>query len=89
MKTEIEKTIVSWAEFLDLSLPLSVEIGRTTLSVREILDLGPSSIVKLSRSTGEGVDVRVEDQPLLRGEIIVIEDRAGVRINEILTGEDK
>lgn len=89
MKTEIEKTIASWGEFLDLSLPLSVEIGRTTLSVREILDLGPSSIVKLSRSTGEGVDVRVEDQPLLRGEIIVIEDRAGVRINEIVTGDDK
>jgi len=89
MKTEIEKTIASWGEFLDLSLPLSVEIGRTTLSVREILDLGPSSIVKLSRSTGEGVDVRVEEKPLLRGEIVVIEDRAGVRINEILTGDDK
>jgi flagellar motor switch protein FliN len=83
-----EKMIASWEPFLDLPLPLSVEIGRTKLSVREILDLAQSSIVRLSRSTGEGVDVRVEDQPLLRGEIVVIEDRAGVRINEILTGDE-
>ncbi|MEP7074852.1 MAG: FliM/FliN family flagellar motor C-terminal domain-containing protein [Acidobacteriota bacterium] len=85
MKAENENTIASWGEFLDLRLPLSVEIGRTTLSVREILELGQSSIVKLSRSTGEGVDVRVEDKPLLRGEIVVIEDRAGVRISQIIT----
>ncbi|MEP6847339.1 MAG: FliM/FliN family flagellar motor switch protein [Acidobacteriota bacterium] len=85
MKAENENLIASWAEFLDLPLPLSVEIGRTTLSVREILELGQSSIVKLSRSTGEGVDVRVEDKPLLRGEIVVIEDRAGVRISQIIT----
>ena len=85
MKAENENTIASWGEFLDLPLALSVEIGRTTLSVREILELGQSSIVKLSRSTGEGVDVRVEDKPLLRGEIVVIEDRAGVRISQIIT----
>ena len=85
MKAENENMIASWGEFLDLPLPLSVEIGRTTLSVREILELGQSSIVKLSRSTGEGVDVRVEDKPLLRGEIVVIEDRAGVRISQIIT----
>lgn len=88
MKTENEKTIAAWGEFLDLPLALSVEIGRTTLNVREILDLGQSSIVKLSRSTGEGVDIRVEDKPLLRGEIVVIEDRAGVRISEVLIGDN-
>jgi flagellar motor switch protein FliN len=87
MKEENEMIIESWGHFLDLPLSLSVELGRTRLKVREILDLGESSIVKLSRSTGEGVDVRAGNEPLLRGEIVVIEDRAGVRVNEILIGE--
>lgn len=85
MKDENEKILASWADFLDLPLSLSLELGQTKMSVREILDLAPSSIVKLSRSTGEGVDIRADNKPLMRGEIVVIEDRAGVRISEILT----
>lgn len=88
MKTENEKIIASWSGFLDLPLPLSIELGQTKLKIREILELAPHSIIKLTRSTGEGVDVRSGDKPLLRGEIVVIEDRAGVRISEILTGEN-
>ena len=85
MSTENEKIIASWADFLDMPLSLSVELGRTKLKIREVLDLAPESIIKLSRSTGEGVDIRADNRPLLRGEIVVIEDRAGVRISEILT----
>lgn len=87
MRTENEKIIASWSNFLDLPLTLTVELGRAKLKVRDILDLKESSIIKLSRSTGEGVDIRADNTPLLRGEIVVIEDRAGVRISEILTGE--
>lgn len=85
MKAENEKILASWADFLDLPLSLSLELGRAKMTVREILDLKPSSIVKLGRSTGEGVDIRADNKPLMRGEIVVIEDRAGVRISEILT----
>ncbi|MFT3742997.1 MAG: FliM/FliN family flagellar motor switch protein [Pyrinomonadaceae bacterium] len=85
MKAENEKILASWADFLDLPLSLSLELGRARMSVREILDLKESSIVKLGRSTGEGVDIRADNKPLMRGEIVVIEDRAGVRISEILT----
>ena len=88
MQTENEKILNSWADFLDLPLPLSVELGRTTLKIRDILDLAPESIIKLSRSTGEGVDIRADNRSLLRGEIVVIEDRAGVRISEILTDKN-
>lgn len=87
MQSNNEKTIESWRNFLDLPLPISIEIGRTRMTVRGLLEMTESAIVKLPRSTGEGVDVRVEGKPFLRGEIIVIEDRAGVRIKEILTGE--
>lgn len=84
-----EKTIESWKDFLDLELPLSVELGRAKLKVREILDLEPDSIIKLSRSTGEGVDIRTDNKSLVRGEIIAIEDRAGVRINEIVSEQTR
>lgn len=84
MKNENEEIIASWRNFLDLPLELSVELGRTRLKIREILELEPASIIKLSRSTGEGVDIRADDKSLLRGEIIVLEDRAGVRISEII-----
>lgn len=84
MKKENDEIIASWRNFLDLPLELSVELGRTNMKIREILGLGPSSIIKLHRSTGEGVDIRAGGRSLLRGEIIVLEDRAGVRINEII-----
>ena len=85
MNESSEKIIESWSGVLDVPIPLAVELGRTHLKVREILDLKKDSIIKLSRSTGEGVDVRADDLPLVRGEIIVIEDRAGIRINEVIT----
>lgn len=85
MKEENEKILASWSAFLDLPIGLSLELGRTRMSVRELLGLSTSSIVKMTRSTGEGVDIRADNKPLMRGEIVVIEDRAGVRISEILT----
>ncbi len=88
MKNENDKIITSWANFMDLPLTLSVELGRTQLKIKDILELAPESMVKLSRSTGEGVDIRADNNPLLRGEIVVIEDRAGVRISEILLGDN-
>lgn len=83
MKEECEKIIESWRAVLDVPLRLDIELGRTRLKVSEILELKENSVIQLPRSTGEGVDVRADNQPLLRGEIIVIEDRAGVRVNEI------
>jgi flagellar motor switch protein FliN/FliY len=85
MKETCEKIINSWSYMMDVPVSLSIELGRTTLKLKEILELNEDSIVKLSRSTGEGVDVRADGQSIVRGEIIVIEDRAGVRVNEIIT----
>ncbi len=87
MKKENEETINSWHRFLDVRLELSVELGCTKLKIRDILNLTPSSIIKLSRSTGEGVDIRADSKSLFRGEIIVLEDRAGVRVTEIVKEE--
>lgn len=88
MQEENEKILAAWADFMDIPVPISLELGQTRMSIGEILQLAPSSLVKLSRSTGEGVDIRAGEHSLMRGEIVVIEDRAGVRISEILKNAD-
>lgn len=80
--------VQSWANYLDLSVVLAVELGRTKLTAEEILALEQSSIIQLARSTGEGVDLMAGGKRIARGEIIMIEDRTGVRINEIVA-EDR
>ena len=79
-----EATIESWKDHLDLQVPIAIELGRTKLTAAAILELEAHAIVQLPRSTGEGVDVLAENQRLARGEIIMIEDRTGIRINEII-----
>jgi flagellar motor switch protein FliN len=84
MKNESERIVESWSSLLDVPISLEIELGRTTLKISELLDLKENSVIQLSRSTGEGVEVRADNRPLVRGEIIVIEDRAGVRISELI-----
>lgn len=85
----IKLELDSWRNFLDLPVSLSAELGRSKLTARAILKLELNSIIQLSRSSGEGVDVLAGDHRIARGEIIMIEDRTGVRINEIIDQEQK
>jgi len=79
-----DRDIASWANFLDLQVPLTIELGRTGLTARAVLELEVQSIIRLQRSTAEGVDVAAGSFHIARGEIITIEDRTGVRLNEIV-----
>jgi flagellar motor switch protein FliN/FliY len=79
-----DATIEAWKDHLDLQVPIAIELGRTKLTAAAILELEAHAIVQLPRSTGEGVDVLADNQRLARGEIIMIEDRTGIRINEII-----
>lgn len=82
-----ESEIETWRYFNDLPVPLSIEIGRTVLTARAILELDTSSVIQLTRSTGDGVDVLAGDRRIARGEIVMIEDHTGVRINEVVAEE--
>lgn len=79
--------ISSWQNFLDLLIPITIELGRTKMTVQEVLDLTTNHIIQLNRSTGEGIDVFASDQCFARGEIIMIGDRTSIRINETLTSQ--
>ena len=68
---------------LDLTLPVSIELGRTSMSVQEVLQLGRGSVVQLERLAGEAVDVYVGDRLFAQGEVVVLGEHFGVRITRI------
>jgi flagellar motor switch protein FliN/FliY len=68
---------------LDISMPITVELGRTRMLIRDILALGPGSVVELERLAGEPVDLLVNDRPIAKGEVVVIDDNFGIRLTQI------
>ncbi len=68
----------------EVSLGVTVELGRTALKVRDLLDLGEGSVVELDRTAGSPVDVLVNGSLVAYGEVVVIDDELGVRILQIL-----
>jgi len=73
---------------LDVSMPVTVEIGRTRLTIEEVLALDAGSVVELDRLAGEPVDVYIGERRMAEGEVVVIEDRLGVRITRVLPQPD-
>lgn len=67
----------------DVPLRLSAEIGQTTLAVREILALNVGKVVEFTKVVGEPMDLTVSGRLMARGEIVVVNERYGVRISEV------
>jgi flagellar motor switch protein FliN/FliY len=74
--------------FGDVPLTLEVELDRRPLTVRDILRLAPGSVLKMDRSAGENIDIRVGGVLTGFGEIVILEDRMGVRITGFVQQED-
>jgi flagellar motor switch protein FliN/FliY len=72
---------------LDVTVPVTIELGSAEMYLRDILDLGPGSVVRLDRSVGEPVDVLVNGERVGQGEVVVVDDQFGVRITELLSPE--
>jgi flagellar motor switch protein FliN/FliY len=88
--TEFEQTMLSSTEvpigmLLDLTLPISIELGRTTMTVQELLRLGRGSVIQLDRLAGEPIDIYVGDRRFAEGEVVVLGEHFGVRITRIVT----
>jgi len=69
---------------LDVVVPVWVELGRTSLTVKDILSTCQGSVIELDRAAGEPVDIMVGGKPLARGEVVVVKERFGVRITELI-----
>lgn len=74
---------------LDVALDISVVLGRTKKSIRDILNLGNGSLIELNRLADEPVEVLVNGKVIAEGEVVVIDENFGVRINNIVSGADR
>lgn len=74
---------------LDISVPVSVELGRATMFLKDILTLSPGSIVELNKLAGDTVDLMVRGKLLARGEVVIIDDNFGIRVTSICGPEER
>ncbi len=75
--------------FAEVSIEISVEIGRVTMPIGELLKLGEGAVVELNRAVTEPVDVMAQGVRIASGEVVVVDDRFAVRITEIVNADDK
>lgn len=74
---------------LDIPLEVSVEIGRTRILVNELLQLGQGSVVELDKLAGEPVEILVNQKLIARGEVVVVNEKFGVRLTDIISPLDR
>jgi flagellar motor switch protein FliN/FliY len=72
------------AKLADVTLNVTVELGRTRLKVKDLLALGTGSVVELDRVAGAPVDILVNGTLIARGDVVVVDDELGVRVSEVI-----
>jgi flagellar motor switch protein FliN/FliY len=74
---------------LDVAVTLALEVGRASMSVRELLQLAPGAIVELDRMAGEPLDVLVNGVRIARGEVVVVNDKFGIRLTDVVSATER
>ena len=74
---------------LDVPVTLSLEVGRTRMPIRNLLQLNQGSVVELERAAGEPLDVYVNDTLIAQGEVVVVNDRFGVRLTDVVSPSER
>ena len=74
---------------LDIPVKVSVEVGRTRILVEDLLRLHKGSVIELTKQAGESLEVLVNDRVVARGEVIVINEKFGVRLTDIVNHEER
>jgi len=74
---------------LDIPVQLSVELGRTKVSIKHILQLGQGSVVELDALAGEPMDVLVNGYLIAQGEVVVLNDKFGIRLTDVVTPSER
>jgi flagellar motor switch protein FliN len=74
---------------LDVSVTLALEVGRARMSVRDLLQLAPGAVVELDRLAGEPLDVLVNGVRIARGEVVVINEKFGIRLTDVVSATER
>ncbi|PHY18406.1 flagellar motor switch protein FliN [Caulobacter sp. BP25] len=90
MPVEIaDKTASDLAPVFDVPVNISAVLGRANMSVAQLLQLGQGSILELDRKVGEAIDIYVNNRLVARGEVVVVDERLGVTMTEIIKDGDQ
>lgn len=74
---------------MDIPLRVTVELGRTKMPVNELLNLGQGSVIELNKLAGEPMEVLVNDKLIARGEAVVVNEKFGVRLTDIISTRER
>jgi flagellar motor switch protein FliN len=84
-----EKRDVNLDVILDVPVTLSLEVGRTRLPIRSLLQLNQGSVVELERAAGEPLDVFVNGTLVAHGEVVVVNDKFGIRLVDVISPAER
>jgi flagellar motor switch protein FliN/FliY len=85
---EEEKSATDLAPVFDVPVNISAVLGRASLSVAQLLQLGQGSVLELDRKVGEAIDIYVNNRLVARGEVVIVDERLGVTMTEIIKDGD-
>jgi flagellar motor switch protein FliN/FliY len=74
---------------LDVQLQITVEVGRAKMTIQDLLQLGQGSVMELEKLAGEPLDIFVNGKQIARGEAVIVNEKFGVRLTDILSPEDR
>jgi flagellar motor switch protein FliN/FliY len=74
---------------LDIPLMVSVELGRTRMLINELLQLGQGSVIELEKLAGEPMEIYVNNRMIARGEVVVVNEKFGVRLTDIISPAER
>lgn len=83
-----DKTAADLAPVFDVPVNISAVLGRANLSVAQLLQLAQGSVLELDRKVGEAIDIYVNNRLVARGEVVVVDERLGVTMTEIIKDGD-
>ena len=73
----------------DIPVQISVVLGRTSMPISQLLKLGRGAVIELNRKVGEAIDIYVNERLVAKGEVVIVEDRIGITLTEIIKSTDK
>ena len=73
----------------DIPLEVSVELGRTKMLIKDLLQLGQGSVIELNKLAGETLEILVNQKLVARGEVVVVNEKFGVRLTDIISPADR
>jgi flagellar motor switch protein FliN/FliY len=74
---------------LDIPLQISVQLGGTRMLIKDLLQLGQGSVIELDKLAGEPMDILVNDRLIARGEVVVVDEKFGIRLTDVLSPTDR